>query len=179
LLLPHVIAQEVRAKKQITPEDARRMMGALAIEILLTSMVRLENLARIDRMKSLRTIGSGKHQRRQLVFPGQYVKNGKDLTFDLTPRTWRLWDYFVDECRPLLMTDASSQLFPLSGKNRNGQLRYLITKLVKQRTGLEVTPHQFRHVGVWLYLQAHPNDFERSRIMLGHKSDRTLKKYYA
>jgi hypothetical protein len=181
LTLPYVIAGPLHAKKKITPEDARLVLGALAIEICLTTMIRLENLANIDLQKNLKTVGTGKDAMRWLTFPSEDVRNGKALSFELRPQTCRLWTFFVEKCRPHLLTGTTDFLFPLAetSKKRKCRLRYLVTKLIRDRTGLRMTPHQFRHFGVMRYRQHFPNDMETARIMLGHKNRRTVEKYYA
>ena len=40
-----------------------------------------------------------------------------------------------------------------------------------------MTPHQFRHVAANLYLEAHPEDFETARALLGHAWSKTTLVY--
>jgi integrase len=183
ITLPYVILGPIRgkAKKEITTDDARTAAGALAIEICLVTMIRLENLANLDLDKNIWTYGTGKEAVRCLVFPSEDVKNGKELRFEPPARTWRLLDFFVDQCRPLLLNQLTSMLFPLADvpKKRKSCLRHLMTTIIRKKTGLELTPHQFRHFGVMRYRQKFPNDFETARLALGHKNQRTVQKYYA
>jgi integrase len=38
--------------------------------------------------------------------------------------------------------------------------------------------HQFRHLAAWIYLRAHPGDYETVRRLLGHKNVATTIRFY-
>ena len=44
---------------------------------------------------------------------------------------------------------------------------------MKDRLGVHMSMHQFRHLVAWLYLEKHPEDFETVRALLGHAYSRT------
>jgi len=178
-MLPYVIAGAIKLQKAITRDDAWAVMIALAIELELTSMVRLGNLAEIDMKKNVWPVGVDGD--RLLVFPGIKVKNGQPLQFTLSPQTWELWDFYVEKCRPLLVNGASTLLFPIEAdtKKREARIRYHITFTVYRRLKIWVTPHQYRHIGVMVYLKQHPEDYYTPSMALGHKGEETLKKHYA
>jgi integrase len=46
----------------------------------------------------------------------------------------------------------------------------LIRKTLRKRLGIELTPHQFRHLSARTILDAEPGAFETVRQLLGHKS---------
>jgi hypothetical protein len=52
MFLPYRIMAEIRKKKVVAVDDAVRMMAAVGIELLLTTMIRRKNLADIDLKKS-------------------------------------------------------------------------------------------------------------------------------
>ena len=41
-----------------------------------------------------------------------------------------------------------------------------------------MTMHQFRHLAAWIYLRAHPGDYETVRRLLGHKNVATTIRFY-
>jgi integrase len=44
------------------------------------------------------------------------------------------------------------------------------SRSIKKVIGLTVNAHLFRHVCAFLYLKAHPGDYETVRLLLGHTS---------
>ena len=57
-------------------------------------------------------------------------------------------------------------------------LRAQIIDCVKQRCGLLVNPHLFRHIAAKLYLEAHPGAYGVVRLLHGHKSVDTTTRFY-
>ncbi|MGE3159238.1 MAG: site-specific integrase, partial [Xanthobacteraceae bacterium] len=45
--------------------------------------------------------------------------------------------------------------------------------------GLRITPHQFRHAAVAIWLKHHPGDYETARRILGHRNIRTTIRFYS
>jgi integrase len=41
-----------------------------------------------------------------------------------------------------------------------------------------MTMRQFRHLAAWIYLRAHPGDYETVRRLLGHKNVATTIRFY-
>ena len=52
-------------------------------------------------------------------------------------------------------------------------------KAIFDHTGLQMTPHQFRHAAAKLLLDARPGHYEVVRKLLGHKSLTTTYAHYA
>ena len=50
---------------------------------------------------------------------------------------------------------------------------------VRKHTGIVVNPHIYRHIAAFFYLEAHPEDYETVRRLLGHKSINTTITFYA
>ena len=51
MFLPYQIMAEIRERKVISVDDATKMMAAVGIELLLTTMIRRKNLAGINLKK--------------------------------------------------------------------------------------------------------------------------------
>ena len=49
-----------------------------------------------------------------------------------------------------------------------GKLAEQIKRAIKKGTGLAVNAHLFRHVCAYLFLKAHPGEYETVRLLLGH-----------
>jgi site-specific recombinase XerD len=109
------------------------------------------------------------------------VKNSRDLEYPLSARTLRLLDLYLDVYRPFLLKGAqSSKLFiSWSGRQKTpAELGAQIPKFIRERLDLDVNVHLFRHFAGYVYLIAHPGDYETVRQLLGHKSLRTTIEFY-
>jgi integrase len=58
-------------------------------------------------------------------------------------------------------------------------IAWLIGTYVKRRTGITMTPHQFRHLSAKLLLDAEPGSFETVKQLLSHKNLKTTSNFYA
>ena len=181
LLLPYRIFDEVRRKKEITVEDATEMMAAVAIELLLTTMIRRKNLAHADLKANFWPSKPRPDGRWAFRVEGKDVKNLKPLDFPLPPSTARLIQFYLKRCWPLLQKEPGTKLF----LRKNGKLKgsegiaHLVRRVVRQRLDLDVNVHLFRHIGAMLYLDEHPGNLEVVRVMLGHGSTTTTQQFYA
>src|SRR5262249_34867663 len=115
-----------------------------------------------------------------LVVPAEEVKNKTALEFELPPDVVRLRDLYVARFRPLLTTDNSGFLFPArkGGAKTPAQLAAQIKRAIKLGTGLTLNLHAFRHLAAYLFLKAHPGEYETVRLLLGHKSLTTTVQFY-
>jgi integrase len=181
LLLPERVVAEVRRHKQPSRADALLVQLALAIEIELMVPIRIGNLVHLDLDRHiLRTRANGRGVV-HLVIPGDEVKNGVDIEVVLPDPTVELLELYVGTYRPLLLTAPSTSLFPGRGgrpKNRS-TLGLQISRLIRQRTGLRVNPHAFRHIMTKIGLTAEPGNYGMMRLVNGHKSVGTVERYYS
>jgi len=56
---------------------------------------------------------------------------------------------------------------------------WLIRRYLRKRAGLQLSPHQFRHLSAKVVLDAEPGNFETARQLLGHASLQTTVNAYA
>jgi integrase len=152
--------------------DAVRAQTAIAITLQLVAPLRAKNLAglRLDRhiVRSRPGDGAVVH----LVIPAGEVKNDNPLEFELQRDVVRILDLYLKEFRPLLVTDGSSYLFPArqGGAKTPAQLAEQIKRAIKIGASLTMNVHLFRHVCAFLFLKAHPGEYETVRLLLGHSS---------
>jgi integrase len=181
LLLPERLVVEVRRHKSPSRADALLVQLALAIELELMVPLRIGNLVRLDLDRHLlRTRASGRSVV-HLVIPGAEVKNGVDIEAALPAPTLALLDLYLGTYRPLLLVVPTSSLFPGKGgkpKNRS-TLGLQISRVIRQRTGLRVNPHAFRHIMTKVGLAAEPGNYGMMRLVNGHKSVGTVERYYS
>jgi site-specific recombinase XerD len=115
-----------------------------------------------------------------LVIPAEQVKNDVTIEAQLQSQVVKLLELYLDRYRPLLLSGASSSLFPnTSGRPKSRHtLAQQIKKFVRRECGLQVNMHLFRHFGAAHYLSDHPGDYGTMRLVLGHTSfDSTTRAY--
>ncbi len=155
------------------------MQVALAIEILLMAPMRMGNLInlRLDQ-HVVRPGGTGGPV--HLVVPGSETKNGEALEYPLPDETIALLDRYLTDFRSALAGPDSPWLFPARGGHRKAQetLSVQLVKAIKRHTGLDMTPHQFRHFAAKLLLDADPGNFETVRRVLNHRAMKTTTDFY-
>lgn len=182
LNLPALVRREVQRRDLLRVVDAVRLQAALAVELLTVAPVRIKNLSRIHLDDNLIRVGVGRDRRWHLYFPGTDVKNGVELEFCLPAETVEFLEHYLREVRPLLVRDPSNRwLFPGEGSGPKGAalLGQQIADLVAEKVGVRVTPHQFRHLAGFLFLQQNPGGYEVVRRLLGHKDIATTLNFYA
>ena len=150
----------------------------MAIELLLMVPLRINNLAHLKLGEHLIRSRKGVMH---LAIPGHAVKNGVAIEALLQDQTVRLLDLYINTYLPLLRRAPSPWLFP--GRRDNtpksrDMLRAQIIDCVKERCGLLINPHLFRHIAAKLYLEAHPGAYGVVRLLHGHKSVDTTTRFY-
>jgi site-specific recombinase XerD len=161
-----------------TVSDAVVVQSALAVALLLAAPVREKNLASIDLKKHVQRVSDDAGY---LTFPAHEVKNARDLEYPLSPRALRLLHLYIKTYRPLLLKkEQSSKLFvSWTGRQKTpADLGAQIPKFIRTRLGLDVNLHLFRHLAGYVYLSAHPGEYETVRQLLGHKSLKTTIDFY-
>jgi len=180
LNLPQRLVAEVRDKQIISRADALQVQLALAIELLLMVPMRVGNLAKLDLERHIvrsRPRGGGTVH---VAIPGHEVKNGTDIEAELPASTVALLDRYCEVYRPLLLRQASPWLFPgeaAGPKSRHG-LSAQISNTIREKTGLRVHPHLFRHIAAKLFLDANPGAYGVIRLVHGHRSVETTTQFY-
>ena len=149
---------------------------ALAVEILLMMPLRLNNLANLHLDSHLDWRGD----RLFIIIPSESVKNDEPIEFELPAPSVALLRTYLEKFRPKL-GNGSGYLFPgtLAERPKNQtHLSRQITRTLFKKTGIEMTPHQFRHFAAKIWLDDHPGSHEVVRRFLYHRSiDTTTANY--
>ncbi len=58
-------------------------------------------------------------------------------------------------------------------------LRDAIKKVTREKVGVELSPHKFRHLAAHRFLDAFPGHYEEVRQLLGHASLATTVRHYS
>jgi integrase len=160
-------------------DGALQAQIAVAVSILTFAPIRLDNLATLDCERNL--VPSGAGQALHVVVPGEQVKNRKRIEHPLPAMCVKLIMRYLREFRPHLTTKGNTALFPgkSGGAKWQNVLRYQISRTVYAHTGLKVNPHLFRHIDAKLYLDRNPGGYEVVRLVLGHRSSATTRRFYS
>ena len=178
--LPECLARQARSGKLSTRRSAVRFQMALAIEVLLMAPMRISNLLSLRSDRHL-VWPSGPQGNCHIVIPEIEVKNGLPLEYPLPDSTSRLLQEYLTHWWPHLASPDSPWLFPgeFPGSHKQpATMSQQITEVIAKKTGLVMTPHQFRHLAAMLYLEDHPGEYETVRRVLGHKSMKTTTDFY-
>ncbi len=181
LKLPETLVRLARKKETPTKTEARLVMRAVAIEILIFCAFRLKNLTSLHLDRHFGGIGGKQNGKATIVIPAKETKNEVELHFELNEDTVRLLCLYIDSYRPLLMTDPSNRyLFPgVALKPRNPTaLSTDIKRTVFRHSGIDISTHTFRHFTAKLFLDTHPGQYEQVRRFLGHKDIKTTIEFY-
>jgi integrase len=163
--------------QNLTYRQAIEVQTALAIELLLMVPMRIRNLVAIHIDRQIHRSRTGMVH---LAIGGEEIKNGVNIEAELPAETVRLLDFYIDQCRPLLLAEPSNWLFPgRANKAKSDQaVRGQIMTCIKVRCGLIMNPHLFRHFAAKICLAANPGGYGLVRLLHGHKSVDTTTQFY-
>ncbi len=169
--------------------DARRsnssyafvaLQTALAIDILIHTPVRMQNLSAIKFDTHLHW-PQGPRKPALLIFRRQEVKNDVDLKRELPVYLAERLLVYRNEIAPVVIGRKPDRLFVTdAGKPRSqATIAIQIQKTIRRYLGVKITPHQFRHLCAKIILDRNPGAYELVRQMLGHTSQKTTANFYA
>jgi integrase len=156
------------------------LQTALAIDILLHIPLRIENLHALKFDQHLHW-PQGKGKPALMVIRYDETKNEEPLEFELPSVLSERLYTFRNEIAAAVIGRRPDFLF-VSKNGKRRTLRTLgvaIERTVIRRVGVKITPHQFRHLGAKLALDANPGAYELVRQLLGHRSLKTTTRFYA
>ncbi|MBM3552364.1 MAG: hypothetical protein FJX45_11485 [Alphaproteobacteria bacterium] len=158
--------------------DAIAIQTALAIQIVLMAPMRAKNLAGLDFKHHVDIINPACCH---IVIEAADVKNDRDLEYSLGAGFMRLLTLYRDTYWPILAGDRQTSAVFISRNGRQktpGALGVQIASFIKEHVGVDMHVHLFRHLAGYLFLRAHPGEYEPVRQLLGHKSIRTTVDFY-
>jgi hypothetical protein len=116
-----------------------------------------------------------------LELPANEVKNKMPMAFDIPPRLAKMLIEYRNDIAPKIIGKKPDYLFVNVDGSRKDQstLAHLISRHLKKRESILLSPHQFRHVSAKVMLNHSPGNFEGVRQLLGHSSVETTSAFYA
>ena len=155
---------------------------ALAVELLLFTLLRIENLASLSLANELVWSGPGQRGSLRIVIDAVRVKNDVDIDIDLPPQVARWVKLFVERFRGRLGDASGPYLFPGDGrpyKRGDTFSRQISDRLRKTKPSLQVNAHLIRHLAGKLLLERHPGAYGTLGRLLAHKSQAEAYRTYS
>ena len=121
-----------------------------------------------------------------LVVPREYVKNGMELTVELTPEAIQMLEFYLAHVRPVIAARVGASpdnpyLFPARGMGHRAP-ESLNKQFVDRNWkigGFTLNLHCQRHLAGKIILDRDHEQMETVQQLLGHKSRKTTERYYA
>jgi integrase len=183
---PQLLTRLVALPARLFPKDAASRQraladaqAALAIAILLDLPLRMANLAGLRFGKTL-FVPDNPRAPVNIDVPGSLTKTGQPITAGLSDDTSRLIRRYLKLLQDLLPS-APDWLFCNGDGSPKGQgtVAGLFGRAVHRALGIDITPHQVRHLAAKILLDTDPGNYELVRQLLGHASQKTTVQFYA
>jgi integrase len=177
--LPGRLWNEVKRDKRHNNHTLCKAQAALAVAILPYMPIRLTNLVSLTFDVHL-FMREGARAISTLEIPAEEVKNRRVLAFDIPPHVAKMLIEYRNTIAPKIIGRRPDKVFVnTDGSQKAPQtVALLIRKVLRKRAGIELTPHQFRHLAARILLDAEPGNFETIRQTLGHASRSTTTTAY-
>jgi len=177
---PHRVWAEVKKSTRHDRNTLAKAQVALAVGILCYMPIRPQNLATLGFDVHL-FLKEGPDAVSSLELPASEVKNKITIAFDIPPRLAKMLIEYRNDIAPKIIGRKPDNLFVNVDGTRKHQstLAHLISRYLKKREGILLSPHQFRHVNAMVMLNRSPGNFEGVRQLLGHSSIQTTAAFYA
>lgn len=176
--LPETIVRNVIEKDTGAPKWARRVMIAVAIELLLLGPIRIGLFPDLRLDRHIR-VGKGNSKVRVSI-SAEESRRRADLTFVLPDSSALLLRLYLKRYRPRLTSNPSGWVFPHMGDTpitRQG-FGWAIRHIVRNTIGLHVHAHLIRQIGVKLFLERNPDGLEIVRQVMGFSSTTGVTRAY-
>jgi integrase len=180
LQLPGTSMEQALALLPAAPRDATSLaMRALAVQLLLTTQIRLRNLIEMKLGAHLQSNDPARRRYQRLDIAAADTKNTNPILRPIGAATRAMLDLWVRHFRPTLASDADGYLFPGHGTPHIGRqgMRDAVKAITGQVVGVALTPHDFRGIAAKIHLHFNPGDYGTVMHLLGHGLETTMGAY--
>lgn len=179
LLLPEMLLREAQEMRGRDRRAGVRAQIALALGLLLHVPLRMENLIELSFDEHITRPGGNRGPMLLAVSAGD-TKNTEPLEFTVPETLQRMLELYRQHFWVAPSLSERQWLFTTRSGHHKTQntLAQQIARSVKKRTGLTITPHQFRHLAGKIILRAQPGNTGTVQYLLGHKSQKTTNQSY-
>jgi integrase len=169
------------ARRDKTERGAYMAQYAVAIELLLQTAMRISNLTRLRFGSEVLPTGIGSTSKVFILVDSADVKNGEPIRVELPHDSAQMLRKYQSDYLPRLRHSNGVALFPGSagGSKGPGTLGRQITSVIKEHTGLDINPHLFRAIAVFIYRLHHRGDMVTMQRVLGDRQLAIIMKHYS
>ena len=179
MFLPERLIAEVTEGMHSGRVNFVKAQVAIAIEFQLAIPLRPQNLSGLNWRRHFLE-PDGPIGRLMLHIPKTEMKTGKaDFTAEVPDHVARGLRWYRQHVLPRLNADPSGDLFVTKRCELKGQdtLTDQIIRTIERYLGIDMSPHQFRHLAGSSYLEDDPEDMETPKALLGHAWSKTTRIY--
>jgi integrase len=180
LSLPDRLWQNARRGLTKSRRPFIDLQSALAIDILLHTPLRMQNLSSLNFNEHLHW-PQGRRKPALMIFKDDETKNDEALEFELPAVLADRLQMYRTEIAPAIIGKRPDVVFVgWTGRRRTqAAIKIAIERTVLRQLGIKMTPHQFRHLAAKIILDENPGALELVREMMGHKNLKTTRDFYA
>jgi integrase len=180
LELPDRVWRRARRELATSRRPFIDLQSALAIELLLNVPLRMQNLWALRFEEHLHW-PQGRGKPALMLFGCDETKNRMRLEFELSAQLAERLRVYRDEIAPEVTGRRPDAVFVTWAGAPRGQeaITIAIRRTVLRNLGINLSPHQFRHITAKIVLDANPGAYELVRQLLGHKNFKTTTNFYA
>jgi integrase len=178
--LPRRLWAEVKQEENPNFRTLAKAQAALSIAILSYMPLRPENLAQLAFGSNL-FVREERSAISSLELSAGEVKNQEtEVAFDIPPPVVKMLIEYRNRIAPAVIGHRPKRVFVNADGSAKSQatVAWLTKTYLARRAGIELTPHQFRHVSAKVMLDAAPGSFEIVKQLLGHKNIKTTTNFY-
>lgn len=177
--LPDRLWSEAIHDKRLDQRTLDTAQCAIGIKFLTYMPIRRKNFCALAYDVHL-YLRSGRGAISTLEIPGEEVKGGEPIEFDIPPDLANMLIEYREQLVPKIVGYRPSHVFiKAAGELKNPlKISMMISRCLKQRTGLKLNLHGFRHAAGKLMLDNDPGAIELVSQLLGHKSVETTRNFY-
>lgn len=182
LALPGACMQQALKLLPHAPHDATSLaMRAVAVQMLLTTQLRLKNLIQMKIGQHLQGDDPARKRYNRFDIAEKDTKNNRPLSRPIGGTTRAMMDTWIRHFRPHLANDRDGYLFP--GHRGTPHItaqgfRDAIKGVTGRVCGVALTPHDFRGLAGKIHLAYNKGDFGTVMYLLGHGALPTTIDYY-
>jgi integrase len=177
---PEKLWKEVKEETSRKPNfrSLAKAQAALALALPLYMPIRPDNVWKLEFDKHI-FLRSGPGAKSTLAVSEDEVKNETPIGFDIPEHLVKMLLDYRDRIAPAHIGHRPKRLFVhLDGTPKaQSTIAYLIKTYAKNRVGITMTPHQFRHLAAKTILDANPGNYRGVQDALTHKSLNTTRVY--
>lgn len=182
--LPTAYLEAARELLAESPRQACSLaLRGTVIQLLSRRPLRLANLRGLRLDRHLQRDDPKRGRITHISVPPEETKNNRPISLPVARDIADVLEEWISRFRPVNASPDCLYLFPGDGTGNRPigaqGLRDAVKSATKNYVGVELSPHQFRHLGARTLLDEFPGQYESVRQLLGNGSLQTIVRHYS